>query len=184
MQFISSLDVRVLETLYAYRDLTAVDIFIGVSELASALFIGGLIFCIGIILILRGRYAYLLGLVVSSLGGAGSMFLLKELIERIRPPVMYQAYIENGFSLPSGHATIAAAFYGFCIYLLWRLVPSLIWRTMAILGLGTLIAGIAFSRLYLGGHYLSDVIAGLILGGIFVWIGIAVVRRLEIGESP
>lgn len=179
MNFISSLDTRILEILYAYRDLHTVNFFVGVSEAGSVLFVVGLVICVAILLVTRGYYAYLLGLVVSSLGSAGIMYVLKHLIERARPPVSYQAYIESGFSLPSGHATIAAAFYGFCIYLIWNLFPPSLSRTLATVGIGIVISGIAFSRLYLGVHYMSDILAGLLLGGIFVWIGVAVVRISE-----
>ncbi len=179
IDIISSLDTRVLESLYTHRDFYTTNFLLGVSEMGGAILICSLAVCISIFLASQKRYAYLAGFVVSSLGGVGSMYTLKHLIQRARPPVAYQAYIESGFSLPSGHATIATAFYGFCIYLIWHLVPPSTFRTFLTLGLGALIMSIAFSRLYLGVHYLSDVIAGLFLGGIFVWLGITIFRKLE-----
>ena len=58
-------------------------------------------------------------------GGAGATALeKKEGGEGARPERMYQAYAETGFSFPSGHATLAASFYGFLIYLLWPMMPA------------------------------------------------------------
>ncbi len=180
MYFITSLDMKILESLYAMRDLTTVvKAFIGVSEAGGTLFVFGLVLCIGLVLALRRKHAYLTGLLASVLGAAGATFILKEFIARARPDILYRAYTETGFSFPSGHAALAAAFYGFCIYLVWRLIPSPLWRAVIITCLGILIAAIASSRLYLGLHYLSDVIGGLALGAVFVWIGIVVVWRLE-----
>ncbi len=179
VSLVSAIDARTLEFLYAHRDLYAVNTFLGVSAVGDAVFVAGLVVCIAIVLMLRRHYAYLLGLFVSTSGAAASMYTLKHLIERARPPLEYQAYIETGFSLPSGHATIATVMYGFCIYMVWRLIPPSLLRTIAVYGLFVLIAAIVFSRLYLGVHYLSDVLAGVALGGIFVWIGIIIVQKFE-----
>ncbi len=179
MSFISSLDTRVLDTLYANRDLDTVNIFIGITESGDKLFVGGLIASLVLFFALRRKYAYLAGLLVSAVGAAATTYALKILIERARPGIAYQAYIESGFSFPSGHATVAMAFYGFCIFLVYRMVASALWRNLATLFLILLIAGIAFSRLYLGVHYLSDVLVGLVVGGMFALLGIAIVKRYE-----
>tara|TARA_R110001583_G_scaffold146830_1_gene298859 strand:- start:6179 stop:8311 length:2133 start_codon:yes stop_codon:yes gene_type:complete len=79
----------------------------------------------------------------------------------------------GGFSFPSGHASISVAFYGFVIYLAMRTVR--LWRTrLNLLMLGVLVALlIGFSRLYLGVHYLSDVVAGYLVGAMGLMLGIA-----------
>ena len=81
-------------------------------------------------------------------------------------------YLEKSFSFPSGHATIAVAFYGFIIYFLIKNVKS--WnRKINIFFTGfILIILIGFSRLYLGVHFVSDVWAGYLIGAIWLIIGI------------
>ncbi|MEK7133687.1 MAG: phosphatase PAP2 family protein [Patescibacteria group bacterium] len=175
---LSSLDARVLDILYAYRDIPTVKIFIGVTELGGVVFVSGLVACLGLVFLLRRKYAYLAGLVISVAGAAGIMWVLKHLIIRPRPDIYYQAYPESGFSFPSGHATLAVAFYGFCIVLIRWFIPSPVWKNLATSVLTFLIAAIVFSRIYLGVHYLSDVVAGMALGGLFVWIGTWVVQRI------
>jgi len=180
IQSIVALDTRVLEALYAQRDSGTVMTFIGITELGSTVVVCGLALCIGLVLALRRRIAMAVGPAISVLGAGATALLLKELVLRARPDLFYQAYRETGFSFPSAHATLAAAFYGFLIYLAWRLIPSKLWRAVTTGVLCLLIALISFSRLYLGVHYVSDVAGGLILGGLFVWGTIVVVRRLEL----
>ena len=179
MTALTSLDMRVLEMLAAFRDPLGTYIFIGITELGGPFFLGGLALCLALFPALRSRYALAAGL-VSSVAGAGAVtLLLKEIVERARPAEMYQAYLETGYSFPSGHATLAAAFYGFCMYLAVRTMPKGWSRTLVVTLLGLLILGIGFSRLYLGVHYLSDVVAGFALGALCAWLGSLVAKRLE-----
>ena len=178
IQLIGGLDAQTLQYLFAYRDITTTLSFIGITELGSTVFVLGLALSIGIFLVFRGKIPYAIALAISVLGAGATALVIKETVERARPERMYQAYAETGFSFPSGHATLAAAFYGFLIYLLWRMMPAGFARTASVSALALLIALISFSRLYLGVHYLSDVIGGLLLGGLFVWIGILVVKKI------
>lgn len=68
---------------------------------------------------------------------------------------------ESGYSFPSGHAMMSLGFYGFVIYLIWYFKLSN--RKIFSLVLGFLIFLIAISRIYLGVHYASDVIAGFVI---------------------
>ena len=101
------------------------------------------------------------------------------MVHRARPGEAYQAYVETGYAFPSAHATLSAALYGSLIYLAVRMMPPGYIRTATVSGLALLIALIAFSRLYLGVHYLSDVHGGLILGGAFIYLGAAFVRKFD-----
>ena len=87
---------------------------------------------------------------------------LKLLFKEPRP--LNSLIIENSFSFPSGHAYSAVTFYGLLTYLLYKK-----YKHKYILILGTiLIILISYSRLYLGVHYLHDIIAGLIFGLVFL----------------
>ncbi|MBI5457298.1 phosphatase PAP2 family protein [Candidatus Kaiserbacteria bacterium] len=177
--FISGLDASVLQYLYTERGIATSLSFIGITELGSTVFVCGLTLCIGIFLVFRRQIPYAAGLAISVFGGEAAALLIKDFLHRARPEKIYQAYAETGFSFPSGHATLAAAFYGFLMFLLWRMMPAGYLRTAAILALTLLIGLIAFSRLYLGVHYLSDVLGGLLLGAAFAYLGTALVRKIE-----
>ena len=78
-------------------------------------------------------------------------------------PIEFRIIDENGYSFPSGHSMVSAAFYGFLIYLIYKNIKNkyLKWGLITILSL--LIIFIGISRIYLGVHYTSDVLAGFLI---------------------
>ena len=78
-----------------------------------------------------------------------------------RPHPLYAGAVE--FSFPSGHVTFVAGLYGVLAWILARDLPRP-WRGFAAGVVGTLIAAVAVSRVYLGAHWPSDVTAGLLYG--------------------
>ncbi|OHB19312.1 MAG: hypothetical protein A2854_02835 [Parcubacteria group bacterium RIFCSPHIGHO2_01_FULL_56_18] len=176
---LTGLDGQVLQYLFAYRDITTSLSFIGITELGSTIFVCGITLCIGIYFVLRRQIHFAGGIAVAVFGSGAAALLIKELVQRARPVRAFQAYAETGFSFPSGHATLAAAFYGFLICLAWRMMPPGFLRSATVSALALLITLIAFSRLYLGVHFLSDVLGGLLLGTAFAYLGAALVRKIE-----
>lgn len=87
---------------------------------------------------------------------------LKFIIQRPRP-TEFRIINESGYSFPSGHSMVSSAFYGFLIYLIYKNVKNkyLKWSLITLLSLVILTIGI--SRIYLGVHYTSDVIAGFLI---------------------
>jgi len=101
---------------------------------------------------------------------------LKQMYARPRPAVILPLVTESGFSFPSGHSMAAAAFYGFIIYLISQSDLKLaVKRLMSIL-MVLLIALIGFSRVYLGVHYLSDVIGGFLISSLYLIVFTAFVN--------
>ncbi len=95
---------------------------------------------------------------------------IKALLTRPRPVALPALVVESGYSFPSGHSMAAAAFYGFAIYLLWRKVSS---RRVKHWGTALLLAVIALvgaSRVYLGVHYASDVVAGFLVSSVYLLV--------------
>ena len=174
-----NIDASVLQFLYALRDPSVVTFFARLTELGSVLVIGGTTTCLVLFLFIRHRTPELLGLIATVGGSAGAVFVLKELVARARPDEMFRAIAESSSSFPSGHATLAIALYGFCIYLLWAMLHTSRWAGVVVGLLNLLIVSIAFSRLYLGVHYLSDVVAGLVVGGCFLAAGIYISERIK-----
>jgi undecaprenyl-diphosphatase len=109
----------------------------------------------------RGRINEAVVVLVSALGIEVLNGALKLLFHRQRPEYAY-VHLDT-YSFPSGHATGATAIYGVVIYLLVRNGARSA-RVLAAVAFAALIPLIAFSRLYLEAHYLSDVLAGCSLG--------------------
>jgi undecaprenyl-diphosphatase len=106
------------------------------------------------------------------------MLLLKFLFQRKRPlsPLLRAA---RGLSFPSGHAIMAVTFYGLLLYILWNTIDInwLKWAAATILVI--IIVLIGYSRIYLRVHYASDVLAGFIIGFLWLWISLAVLNQVE-----
>ena len=105
----------------------------------------------------------LLTVVISSIVYIALVFFIKELTGKQRPPVMTQLVTENTFSFPSGHvASIVACMitlHGFFVLLRPK------FSHFFLLLVSTVLIGlVAFSRIYLGVHWLSDTVGSVILG--------------------
>jgi membrane-associated phospholipid phosphatase len=77
---------------------------------------------------------------------------------------------ESTFSFPSGHSLVSLAVYGSIALLLAREVRKRAWHVLLLAGTGLLVLAIGFSRLYLGVHFLSDVLAGWAAGA--AWLAL------------
>ena len=87
---------------------------------------------------------------------------------RVRPPEELRMVVETGYSFPSGHAMLAASFYGFLIFMLLqtKITPRQKAEGMAVCFLVILLVGC--SRIYLGVHYATDVIGGFLASTIYL----------------
>ena len=88
--------------------------------------------------------------------------IVKHIIGRPRP-LGYRLIEESGYSFPSGHSMVSMAFYGYIVYLIYK-NEKVIWRrNLFCILLLLMICFIGMSRIYLGVHYASDVLAGFFL---------------------
>lgn len=163
--------MRVLEALYALREPTWVLAAIYVSELGEWYTIIGLAVALALILALRKRFALAQGLLLSVATSGIATFFLKGLVARARPPQEFWAYTETWYSFPSAHAAMSLAFYGFVIYIAWRMTRAKSARLATTIIAASLILIIGFTRLYLGVHYLTDVLGGYLVGVACLWLG-------------
>ena len=104
--------------------------------------------------------------------------IFKRIIRRARPDGenLIGAF---GYSFPSGHAMVSLAYFTFILYLINKKVKSKTRRIILTVINYLLILSIGFSRIYLGVHYTSDVIAGFILSVAYMMIFLTIVDRQE-----
>ena len=101
-------------------------------------------------------------------------FVIKNVIDRPRP-VDNRLVSASGFSFPSAHSMTAVAYYGFYVFLINRSNKSKKVKILAITLIALLIAMIGISRIYLGVHYTSDVLAGFSCGIAYIIVYTAIV---------
>lgn len=82
----------------------------------------------------------------------------------------------SGFSYPSGHSMVSMAYFGFIAYLLYKYNKNNKIKIISITTLFITILLIGFSRIYLGVHYLSDVIGGFLLAIVYLMIFINIIK--------
>jgi undecaprenyl-diphosphatase len=104
-------------------------------------------------------------------------WLAKEAIRRHRPVLVHPVAHATGFSFPSGHALGSAAFYTSLVIAVGTRIPRAIAGIVAVL----VPAAVAATRVLLGVHFPSDVVAGLLLGWL---VALVVVRLWDPGCSP
>jgi undecaprenyl-diphosphatase len=117
----------------------------------------------------RGRRWTLLGTWLAAVVGSAVIdWLLKGLFQRPRPHFAHPLLVETSYSFPSGHAMESFVAYGMLAYFAVLALRSWEARVAVVCGAALLVVLIGFSRMYLGVHYFSDVIAGYAAGG--VWL--------------
>ena len=107
--------------------------------------------------------------------------ILKLLFSRLRPPGHQEiAVLVDTYSFPSGHATGSMVAYGLLALVAWHLLPQP-WALVAAMACAAIILFVGISRVYLGVHFPSDVLAGWLLGAIAVGLIIFVIKPFGIG---
>jgi len=104
------------------------------------------------------------------LGAASIFYALSTFLARPRPPTQIWIIV-NIPGFPSGHAVSVITFYGLLAYLLLPRISSAFWKGFVIAAALFLIAFVGFSRIFTGGHYLTDILAGYAVG--LAWSGAA-----------
>jgi membrane-associated phospholipid phosphatase len=127
----------------------------------------------------RDRY-WLLVLTLSVPGGMLLNVLLKNLFDRPRPKLDHPILTLTGYSFPSGHTMAATVLYATLASFAASKVQARSWRVLAILVAACAILLVGVSRIYLGAHYLSDVLAAMAEG--LAWLafcltGVETMRR-------
>jgi len=175
---IVAIDQQFTQILYKARTTWTSEFFYFISYFGTkeAVFAVGAL--ITLLLLVKKEYIAIVAFWIAMAGTGLSVQHGKKYISRDRP-VDVAYYAEKNFSFPSGHATTSMALYGFCAYLLYRLYRSVMARTSILILAILLIISVGFSRIYLGVHFLSDVLAGFTLGLLWVLLGLSILEWLH-----
>lgn len=157
-------DLRIVQDVASQRTSTQTVVWHVVSFIGSGYVVFPLAFLCCARLYRRRRRDWSAALGVSTLGAVVIANLDKVIAGRPRPPV-HHLEAATGQSFPSGHVAHTAAFCAALLFVLHAAHQARRLRVAAAVATGLLVAGVAFSRVYLGVHYPSDVAAGALLGG-------------------
>jgi membrane-associated phospholipid phosphatase len=156
------LDALANPFLHAISSPTLDAVMNGITTLGSIPFVTILFIVALVVLLATGRRTDALFLVVAIGGSVAINSILKVFIQRPRP-VLPWAHVLPDYSFPSGHSMNSLVFYVAIAMLIWAHAGQRA-GTIAVIGALAIAIAIGFSRIYLGYHYLTDVVGGFAAG--------------------
>lgn len=162
---VSNMDLSVFNLMREMRNAPADEIMIILTMLGDGLVMTALSVAIVVWLLWRKSYRAALAATIAIVAGKLFVPIMKYGIQRPRPVSLYDG--AEFFSFPSGHATMAAVIFGILAVLVSHSMGR--WGRALVYSIcGSVVVAIAYSRVYLGAHWLSDVLAGLLFGTVIV----------------
>ena len=161
---INIIDTNIYNLIFKWYSMPTTFIMIFISHLGSATVL--ILLCVVFAILFKNKKTaifIMLNLAVVYLFNV----LIKTIVARPRPQVLKLVH-ETSYSFPSGHAMVAAGFYGFLIYIAYKNIKDKKVRNSIIVFLSLLIFLIGISRIYLGAHYATDIMGGFVIGAIYL----------------
>ena len=150
--------------------------FAALTHLADTATLTGLSISMALLMAALRQPALALGWALALAGNGVLTRSLKAIFGRARPLDQVAAWAETGFSFPSGHSSGAVVACGMLAYTVLRLLPAR-WHAAALAAAVALALTIGASRVFLGVHFASDVIAGFASGGLWLLLCTSVLTR-------
>ncbi|HVT79858.1 MAG TPA: phosphatase PAP2 family protein [Phycisphaerae bacterium] len=164
----ASLDTHVAQWLRAHLTPGSADALLAVTTLGSEWWVTSILLLTLGFLAWRRHWHKCAALLLTVPCGTLLGELLKDIVQRPRPFMSGPFGEWGGYSFPSGHTLAATLLYGFLLVLLVPLAQRKRWRLALLSGGSLVILAVAFSRVALGAHYMSDVAVAMIFGGVWV----------------
>jgi len=167
---INATDNRVLNLVYLFWDAGVLKIFYFISMLAQweiALFFS---LVLTFIFLIWKQKRYIFPFWLGLFATIATNISVKFIYHKVRPDVSF--YTENLYSFPSMHASISLFFYGYLAYFFIKITRSWAYKINAFFIAILVIFLVGLSRLYLGVHFLSDVLGGYLIG--INWLIVAI----------
>jgi len=168
-----TLDISLSSLVYGLRTPWLTQIMIFITGLGAEFTIAAAILICSILIWEKHRQEGIL-FVITFISGLAANTVIKMLFQRPRP-IIAPLIVETSYSFPSGHTMNAIIFYGLFAYLTFHFTGNKPISRIVILCSIVLIGLIGFSRVYLGVHYPSDVLAGYLAG--LCWLITAILIR-------
>lgn len=178
---LAALDRALATCRHLYAGNRELAVWTSITMLGSAPAVVGIAVMVTVALV-RARQRLQAAVWAATVAGAALLnVVLKLVFERPRPPYPSVPIWRNTWSFPSGHAMASLVLIGMLAYLVFPRARSRRTRLSLLLSAIALVWAIGFSRLLLGVHYLSDILAGYVAGTL--WLGLAIMA-LEVAQRP
>jgi membrane-associated phospholipid phosphatase len=165
---LSAPDHEVAGWFHAHLTRTFVSVLRAFTEFGSGEWIGAVLFFVALYFVWKKWWPSLVTLIVAVPGGMLLNEWIKVLVHRQRPFVDGPFVDWSGYSFASGHTIGATLLYGQLLLFILPAFKGRHWRLLSILSAISLVALVGFSRIALGAHFLTDVLAAVFFG--IIWL--------------
>ena len=170
-------DLVISQTIASARDANLNTFFLNITQLGNAEPLMLSFLLVSVFFLYFKKYNQLITIFLTFGGSAVITFVIKNIVQRARP--VEGLIVEHGFSFPSGHAFAAVCFWGVLFYLLATLTKNKPLKLLLYITAVLVAFLIGFSRVYIGVHWPSDVIASYLLSIVYVVTVIVMVENKE-----
>ncbi|MCU1646915.1 MAG: Undecaprenyl-diphosphate phosphatase [Nocardia sp.] len=172
-------DARWLQWFIDHRSDTLTSIAKVISALGDTTTMGILAVLVCVLLAWRRQWETAIFLGIAALGAGVLTFAGKQFIGRDRPPVVDHLVTETNHSYPSGHTLGSTVVVATLVALALPLVHGLR-RVLLVVVAGCFVLAVGFSRLYLGVHWPTDILGGLLFGALWLTICFTLLRPVAV----
>jgi len=166
---------------HAHLTRTFVTVLRAFTEFGSSEWIGVVLFLLVVFFVWKRWWPSLVTLIVAVPGGMLLNELVKVLVHRHRPFVDGPFVDWSGYSFASGHTIGATLLYGQLALFILPMIKGRRWRTLTVSSAALLIALVGFSRIALGAHFLTDVLAAIFFG--IIWLAFCLIAGKPMRRS-
>src|SRR5205807_431151 len=174
-------DHEVAGWFHAHLTRTFVTVLRAFTEFGSSEWIGVVLFLLVVFFVWKRWWPSLVTLIVAVPGGMLLNELVKVLVHRHRPFVDGPFVDWSGYSFASGHTIGATLLYGQLALFILPIIKGRRWRTLTVSSAALLIALVGFSRIALGAHFLTDVLAAILFG--IIWLAFCLIAGKPMRRS-
>ncbi|HTR02960.1 MAG TPA: phosphatase PAP2 family protein [Thermoanaerobaculia bacterium] len=175
----SPFDVSLRSAVIAERSPELTTAMLGVTSGGDQRFLLFATPVVALVLWVKRRHVSALLFAGCVLGGFGLSSLLKISLARARPDQWSAIVREKTYSFPSGHTVMATVFFGGLAAIVFHLTKRRAPRVLAVAGAAAVVVAVAVSRVYLGAHWVTDTLGGMLTGLVWVVVFAATTETLE-----